>query len=252
MTADKEDAVPIHFEQVAEQMAPATTWRASLFGQTSFMTVEPTNVKALLATQFKEFDLGPRRQGTFGPLFGHGIFSDDGERWERSRHLIRPQFAREQLANIDVLEHHAQHLMRFLKTTEGRTGQVDFVPLFFRYTLDSSTETLFGQSVNSQLAALAQTDKSVKISASDLQWQNFGPAFDKATEQISKRFRLDSLYWLYDTKALRSACAEVHRFADHFVPAHHCHRETRSQCLLDHQEAIRLPPLPRPLYARPH
>lgn len=215
--ADKADAVPIHFEDVAKKMAPATTWQMDLFGKTSMMTIEPNNVKALLATQFKDFDLGPRRKGCFSPMFAHGIFSDDGERWERSRALIRPSFAREQLANVEVLERHVQVLMRRLDAGDVRTQHVDLKPLFFCFTLDSSTELLFGQSVDSQAAALATESKTSNTISQDYEWQNFGPAFDKATEQISKRFRLDAMYWLYDTKELRSACAEVHRFADHFV-----------------------------------
>lgn len=31
-------------------------------------TVDPSNIQALLATQFKEFELGPIRFGTFSPL----------------------------------------------------------------------------------------------------------------------------------------------------------------------------------------
>ncbi|ETN39817.1 uncharacterized protein HMPREF1541_06043 [Cyphellophora europaea CBS 101466] len=220
MTADAVDEVPIHFERLTDKMAPAHTWEQHLLGRMNFMTVEPANIKAILATQFKDFSLGPQRKGSLAPMFAHGIFSDDGERWERSRALIRPSFARDQLANVEVLEVHVQNLMRAINANleaSGWTGNVNLVPLFFRLTLDSSTETLFGQSVNSQLSALTSHQDASALSAEDLQWQNFGPAFDGATEEVTKRFRLNSMYWLHDTKALRDQCAEVHRFADHFV-----------------------------------
>lgn len=213
----KANEVPLHFERVAERMFPSTTWTTDMFGGRSLFTIEPANIKALLATQFKDYALGPRRKQCFSPIFAHGIFTDDGERWERSRGLIRPSFAREQLANVEVLERHVQNLMQCLSTSGGWTEQTDLVPLFFRLTLDSSTQSLFGQSVDSQIAALAVSNKSSSLPVQNSEWHAFGPSFDTATEQISRRFRLNQLYWVWDTKALRSSCAEVHRFADHFV-----------------------------------
>jgi hypothetical protein len=36
-------------------------------------TMDPENIKAILATQFKEFGLSKNRINTFAPLLGHGI-----------------------------------------------------------------------------------------------------------------------------------------------------------------------------------
>lgn len=41
-------------------------------------TVEPANLQAILATQFKDFEVGSRRHGAFGPLLGNSIFTSDG------------------------------------------------------------------------------------------------------------------------------------------------------------------------------
>ncbi len=48
-------------------------------------TNEPENIKAMLSTDFKNFDLGDRRRKLVGPLLGPGIFSNDGPAWRHSR-----------------------------------------------------------------------------------------------------------------------------------------------------------------------
>lgn len=48
-------------------------------------TIDPENIKAVLATDFKTFDLGDRRRRLMGPLIGTGIFTSDGKAWEHSR-----------------------------------------------------------------------------------------------------------------------------------------------------------------------
>lgn len=59
-------------------------------------TIEPENIKALLATQFNDFNLGTRHR-EFYPLLGDGIFTLDGMGWSHARGLLRPQFTRDQV-----------------------------------------------------------------------------------------------------------------------------------------------------------
>lgn len=73
-----------------------TTFMEPIFGRDIFMTCNPENIKALLATQFNDFGLGNRYQH-FLPLLGVGIFTLDGAGWSHSRALLRPQFSREQV-----------------------------------------------------------------------------------------------------------------------------------------------------------
>ena len=49
-----------------------------------FHTIDPENVRAILATNFSDFGLGVRYK-TFGALLGRGIFTSDGAAWEHSR-----------------------------------------------------------------------------------------------------------------------------------------------------------------------
>lgn len=53
-------------------------------GRTLWFTREPENVKAVLATNFKDFGIGPRYRN-MGLLLGQGIFTSDGALWEHSR-----------------------------------------------------------------------------------------------------------------------------------------------------------------------
>jgi len=49
------------------------TISATLFGKTFITTIDPENIKAILATRFDDFGIG-QRKNTFGPLLGNGIF----------------------------------------------------------------------------------------------------------------------------------------------------------------------------------
>jgi len=46
-----------------------------IFGNPMTFTIEPENIQAILAKQFKEFGLGETRNANFNPLLGHGIVS---------------------------------------------------------------------------------------------------------------------------------------------------------------------------------
>lgn len=50
-----------------------TTYRIRIAGRESILTVDPKNIQAVLATQFKDFDLGPHRRRGVLPLLGTGI-----------------------------------------------------------------------------------------------------------------------------------------------------------------------------------
>jgi len=63
------------------------TFSFVIMGQTMFATIEPENIKAILATQFEDFDLG-QRLALWAPLAGAGIFTTDGAHWEVSDFFI--------------------------------------------------------------------------------------------------------------------------------------------------------------------
>jgi hypothetical protein len=60
------------------------TYSIVSMGEKLWVTREPENVKAILATNFKDFGIGQRFRA-LGALLGQGIFTSDGELWEHSR-----------------------------------------------------------------------------------------------------------------------------------------------------------------------
>ena len=65
---------------------------------------------------------------------GNGIFTTDGQLWHTSRQLIRPQFVKDRLSDIEIFEEHVQVLMSKI----GHGQEVDTLDLMFRYTLDAA------------------------------------------------------------------------------------------------------------------
>lgn len=132
--------------------------------------------------------------------------------------MLRPQFARDQISDLELEEVHVQNLLRCLPAdASGWTAKVDLQPLFFKLTLDSSTEFLFGETVNSQLAGSPDFPTKRDRSGKELDWSTFGADFDHATMSLGKRGRLSQLYWLHSPRSFVQSCKRVHKFADYYV-----------------------------------
>ena len=80
MKADKDQILPNEILLMSKEMGKST-WIQNVMGTDLMVTNEPTNLKAMLATQFSDFELGPTRRGNFFPLLGNGIFTADGKAW---------------------------------------------------------------------------------------------------------------------------------------------------------------------------
>jgi cytochrome P450 len=196
----------------------ATTFKYSILGSNGIMTSDERNIQAILATKFNDFEIGPMRRNIFFPLFGDGIFTQNGPAWSRSRSMMRPQFAREQVSDLNLEESHVQNLMRHLvaaPNADGWTDQVDLQVLFFRLTLDSATEFLFSESVNSQLVSLPSDDDST--SEANLQENGFVNAFHQAQVSIASRARFRDFNFIYNPPSFRRNCRTCHKYIDRFV-----------------------------------
>lgn len=130
-----------------------------------------------------------------------GIFTTDGPEWAHSREMLRPNFVRSQVADLDMLERHTQALIRRIPR-DGST--VDLGELFFLLTVDSATELLFGHSTNALESQSGDT---------------FAESFTRAQLYIAYKSRYGNLvtrlfmhdpHWEHDRKF-------VHDFVDSFV-----------------------------------
>jgi hypothetical protein len=102
-------------------------------------------------------------------------------------------------------------MMKALPTrADGWTDVIDIQALFFRLTIDSATEFLFGQSVDSQLVNLPGYLASK--SPIDVSEKDFAFAFDKAQACISNASRFGNFYWVAHNKEFKEYCRQCHVF----------------------------------------
>lgn len=153
-------------------------------------------------------------------MLGNGIFSQSQQDWKHSRDMMRPQFTRDQVSDLELEEHHVQNLMQALDAKispdDDWTQTVDLQELFFRLTLDSATEFLLGESADSQLAHIPGYGKP-RNSATALHNVDFARAFDLGQKALATRARFGPGYWLYNTRALRESTRQCNSFMDHYV-----------------------------------
>ena len=57
------------------------TVHITILTRTFVATIEPENLKCVLASEFRNFSLGKERKLLLGPLLGEGIFTTDGKEW---------------------------------------------------------------------------------------------------------------------------------------------------------------------------
>jgi cytochrome P450 len=176
------------------------TWTDQELNRYAIVTIEPENIKSVLSPRFDDYIIGYRLQA-FRPLLGQGIFDTDGHTWASSRALIRPSFTRDRLADLDCLESLFQDLLVLLPSDGEEV--VDLQSLFFRYTLDSATEFLFGRS--------AATLKG------DLLGSQFADSFHYAQKAILLRGTLGPLKALYRDRYANECYRTCRSFAKQFV-----------------------------------
>lgn len=119
----------------------------AFFGGARFiMTREPEHVKTVLTSKFAEYGKGKQFHDAWRPFLGDSIFTTDGKLWQDSRSLIRPMFLKDRIRDLEIFDTWAARLINKLPPS-GQT--VDICDLFYRMTLDVTTDYLLGASVNS-------------------------------------------------------------------------------------------------------
>ncbi|KAK5652886.1 hypothetical protein OQA88_9552 [Cercophora sp. LCS_1] len=186
------------------------------------VTRDPANVQAMLATQSVDWDVGEHRNESWRPLFGDGIFTSRGEAWKHSRALVRPQFARDQVNDLGLIERHVQQLFAAIDNSfanadeKGWTQKFDLQPLFYNMTLDITTELIYGYSVHSQ-----NPSKRVNLPTlpgyDDPDREHIGTHMDAGKAWVETRGALWKYRWLLPTKQFNAHCAAVHKYAGWFV-----------------------------------
>jgi cytochrome P450 len=175
-------------------------------------TIEPENLKHMQALDFKNWSIGSMRKKLFTPFLGTGIFTTDGQKWQHSREMLRPSFVRSQIGDPATFEPHVKDLIDAIPR-DGST--VDLQELFFRLTIDSATDFLFGESTN-----------CLKPGLSTVSATKFAAAFNGCQESIASTTRMGLLNLFLPMTQFKADCKFVHDFVDEFVQKGLARRES--------------------------
>ena len=151
------------------------TYMTRLMGSDAIITIEPENLKTVQALDFKKWKLPTARDWGMMPLLGPGIFTNNGAAWSHSREMLRPNFNRSQVGDLDTFEIHIKQLIDRIPR-DGSTFEISH--LFYELTLDSATEFLFGHSTN-----------CLSPEASSAENQQFATAFNESLGAVAKFIR---------------------------------------------------------------
>lgn len=113
--------------------------------------------------------------------------------------MLRPHFSRQQYRNLNIFREHVDNLLACIPEIGGN---IDLQPLFFSFTLDTTSAFLFGTSTY----ALRSDQSGDGL--------GFAKAFDTAQELVMRRFRIPDLYWLIGGSKFIQAYNVAHNFID--------------------------------------
>lgn len=104
-----------------------------------------------------------------------------------------------QYQSLEVFNKHVDNLVKAINRAQDI---VDLQPIFFRYTLDTTSALIFNQSVS-----------ALENERRDL----FSESFSYAANVTAMRSRLGDLYWLHTPRRFSKACREVKMYADDYI-----------------------------------
>ena len=216
--ATKDEWGPLFMHQAMNEVGlDIHTIRAPLLDYELLITRDVENAKAIFATQSQDFDIGTHREKTFKSLLGLGVMTSRGEKWKHSRGLVRPQFARDNIADLPMIQRHVNALVKTMKIGgDGWTPKVDLGPLFQHFTLDVATEFLLGQSVH-MLDPEARARLSLTWDKDAPELASFGSHLDGAKHMLDRRGALAKYGWLIRDGEYPRHVKAVQDFVDYFV-----------------------------------
>ncbi|KAH6857075.1 oxidoreductase-like protein [Chaetomium sp. MPI-CAGE-AT-0009] len=191
-------------------------------GYNLLVSRDPKVIKTVLATKAADWDVSEYRTASWEPMLGKGIFTSRGEDWKHSRALVRPQFAMDQINDLDLYERHVQAFFAAIDKHHSGSGDgqwtqaFDLQPLFYNLSLDVMSEMLYGYSVHSQ-------DPSERVELPELPGydppdrENIGMHMDAGKAWIELRGAFWKYRWLLPVKQFNKHCAAIHKYAEWFV-----------------------------------
>ncbi|AOW05845.1 hypothetical protein B0I72DRAFT_139993 [Yarrowia lipolytica] len=208
LTVFNNDIGPVGWREVFATYGKTLKYYA--FPSNTILTYDPDNIKAMLATQFKDFSLGLRKEA-LAPSLGYGIFTLDGSSWSHSRALLRPQFSREQISRLESVETHVQEMMSCIDRNQG--AYFDIQRLFFSLAMDTATDFLLGEAVGNLQEILHPEMPRTGTT--------FQVAFDRAQRLGSLRIICQEAFWvvgsLFWRRDFNNTNQHIHDYVDRYV-----------------------------------
>jgi len=125
-----------------------------------------------------DFEITAQRINAFRPHTGDtGIFSSTGDTWSHARAIVRPALGRMNFSNLGFYEKHFQNLQKLIP--RGET--VDLQALLRRFTIDTASEYLLGESFNALDPHQSEHMKTVNN------------AFDAVNQGLAWRYVMETL-----------------------------------------------------------
>ncbi|CUS12614.1 unnamed protein product [Tuber aestivum] len=180
------------------KVAGSHTIEANIIGMRAILTEDPENIKAVLASQFHDYGKGEPFRRDWKPFLGDSIFTTDGQLWHASRQLIRPQFIKNRVSDLDIFERNVSHMLEYIP---GDGATVDISDLFYRFALDTATDFLLGHSVDSLGSPQVE----------------FARAFDDIQKHMSIKSRVGPLSWIFPERKYKRDLKVLNSFVEPYV-----------------------------------
>ncbi|GJJ08896.1 hypothetical protein Clacol_003116 [Clathrus columnatus] len=211
-------SVPMAEILTAWQEQYGSTYSVEVLGDYGIVTFEPEYIKTILATNFDNFEKGPRFRKMFRSVLGNGVFNADGDIWKFHRAMTRPFFVRDRVTDFDIFDRHADIAINKMIERLSEGEPIDFQDVMSRLTLDSATEFLFGSCVHSLAAPLPYAHNSPRTTnVTSLHINDrFAKAFAEAQAEVTLRSRLGDLWPLRDIfgDQTRDSMAIINEYID--------------------------------------
>lgn len=105
--------------------------------------------------------------------------------------MTRPYFSKDRIVHFDIFERHADEAIALVKERLRQGYAVDIQDIVSRFTMDSATEFLFGDCVNSLHTRLPYPHNAGLYSANQSdEVGTFSAAFAKVQRHLAERMRL--------------------------------------------------------------
>ncbi|KAJ3576017.1 hypothetical protein NP233_g717 [Leucocoprinus birnbaumii] len=201
---DLEDGYPGEPLRILCEKYGTNTLRLTVGMDEVYFTREPAHVKSILATEFESFDKGVEFRSQMESLLGTGVFNTDGEMWKFHRSITRPFFSRDRITDFENFEKHTQEALKIAKARLDEGHSIDFQDLAARFTLDSATEFLFKNDVQSLGAPLPYppysplAEENDSPTFTDHPSNLFVKAFVRSQEGIAQRTTIGSTWPLLE------------------------------------------------------